>query len=165
LVSCRYLNAELLVASLYASRKSCDLVTLSRFYVVFHSPKTNVKLVPQIDVAWRACHAAPAKGSAVSPHSCPLNTKLSPDAELHCCALPVILPSSFFSAHHSCLLPAFIRRTSGHYLQTFRSLILVLPISCSFPSYSYCFRRLPESRVLCFVSYGSYAFLFFGCTV
>jgi len=138
LVSCRYLKSELLlVASLYVSRKSCDLVTLSRFREVILGSRANVSLVPQIDVAWRACHAAPASLSAVSPYSCPSNTKLSPDAELLCCALSNILHSSFFSGLRSCLLPAFIRRTSGHSPQTFRSLILVLPISSSFPSYFY----------------------------
>jgi hypothetical protein len=104
--------------------------------MVFLGPKANVKLVPQIDVAWLACHAAPPSSSTMSPYSCPLNTKLSPDAERPCCALPIILPSSFFSALHSCLLHDFIRRTNGHSRQTFRSVILVLPISCSFPSYS-----------------------------
>jgi len=104
LVPCRYLNAELLVASLYAPRKSCDLVTLSRLYVAFHGPKTNVKLVPQIDVAWCACHAAPPSGNAVSPHACPSNTKLSPDAELHCCALPSHF--TFFIFQRSSLLPS-----------------------------------------------------------
>ena len=94
MVSSRYLKAELLVASLYASRRSYDLVTLSRFYVVFLGPKTNVNLVPQIDVAWRACHATRPSGSTMSPYSCLSNTKLSPDAEILCFALPVILASA-----------------------------------------------------------------------
>lgn len=113
--------------------------------MVFLGPKTNVNLVHQIDVARRACHAAAPSRSTMSPYSSPSNTKLSPDAKLLCFALPLILPSSFFSAPHCCLMLAFIRRASGHSVQTFRSVIRVLPISCSFPSYSYYFALL--SRV------------------
>ena len=131
MVFCWYLNAKLLVATLYASRRSCDLVTLSRFYVVFIGPKTNVNFVTHSTLPGvLLMQLLPT--AALCRHSCPSNTKLSPDAERLCFALPNILPSSFFSALHSCLLLASIRRISGHSLQTLRSVILILPISCSF---------------------------------
>jgi hypothetical protein len=104
----------------------------------------------------------------VSPYSCPSNTKLSPDAELLCCALPNIVPSSFFQ--RSSLLPS-----SCFYQKDKRTLSANFPIPNSCPPHKFPFSfvfllfcssfQCPEayltSRGLCFVSYGFSAFLFF----
>jgi hypothetical protein len=52
------LNAGLLARSQFASGRSCDRPTRSRFSVVFLGPRANVELVPKFHVALHASHAA-----------------------------------------------------------------------------------------------------------
>jgi hypothetical protein len=53
-----YLNARLLARSQYASGRSCDQPTRSKFLVVFLGPTANAELVSEFHVALRASHAA-----------------------------------------------------------------------------------------------------------
>jgi hypothetical protein len=57
-VRVRGLNAGLLVRSQFASGRSCDWPTRSRFSVAFLVPRANAELVPQIHIALYASHAA-----------------------------------------------------------------------------------------------------------
>jgi hypothetical protein len=51
-------NAGLVARSQFASGRSCDRPTLSRFSVVFLGPRANAELVPKFHVALYASHAA-----------------------------------------------------------------------------------------------------------
>jgi hypothetical protein len=51
-------NAGLLARSQFASGRSCDRPSRSRFYVVFLGPRANAELVPKFHVALHASHAA-----------------------------------------------------------------------------------------------------------
>jgi hypothetical protein len=57
-VRARIFNAGLLARSQFASGRSCDQPTQSRFYVVFLGPRSNAELVPKFHVALHASHAA-----------------------------------------------------------------------------------------------------------
>jgi hypothetical protein len=57
-VRARRLNAGLLARSQFASGKSCDQPTRSRFSVVFLGPRTNAELVPKFHDALNASHEA-----------------------------------------------------------------------------------------------------------
>jgi hypothetical protein len=57
-VRVRGFNARLLARSQFASGRSCDRPTRSRFSVVVHGPRTNAELVPKFHVALHASHAA-----------------------------------------------------------------------------------------------------------
>jgi hypothetical protein len=57
-VRARGFGAGLQARSRYASGKSCDQPTRSRFSVVFLGPRANAVLVPKFHVALHACHAA-----------------------------------------------------------------------------------------------------------
>jgi hypothetical protein len=57
-VRVRVFNAGLLARSQFASGRSCDQPTRSRFSVVFLGPRANAELVPKFDVALHAFHAA-----------------------------------------------------------------------------------------------------------
>jgi hypothetical protein len=57
-VRARVFNAGLLARSQFASGRSCDRPTRSRFSVVFLGPRANVELVPKFHVALHAFHAA-----------------------------------------------------------------------------------------------------------
>jgi hypothetical protein len=57
-VRARRFNAGLLARSQFASRRSCDRPTRSRFFVVFLRPRANAELVPKFHVALYASHAA-----------------------------------------------------------------------------------------------------------
>jgi hypothetical protein len=57
-VTARILNAGLLASSQFASRRSCDRPTRSRFSVIFVGNRANAELVPKFHVALRASHAA-----------------------------------------------------------------------------------------------------------
>jgi hypothetical protein len=54
----RIFNAELLARSQFASGRSCDRPTRSRFSVAFLGPRANAELVPKFHVALHASHAA-----------------------------------------------------------------------------------------------------------
>jgi hypothetical protein len=58
-VRARGFNARLLARSQFASGRSCDRSTRSRFSVVFLCPRVNAGLVPKFHVALNASHAAP----------------------------------------------------------------------------------------------------------
>jgi hypothetical protein len=47
-----------LTRSQFASGRSCDLPTRSRFFVVFLGPRANAELVPKFHVTLQASHAA-----------------------------------------------------------------------------------------------------------
>jgi hypothetical protein len=49
-------NAGLLARSQFASRRSCDRPTRSRFSVVFLCPRANAELVPKFHVTLLASH-------------------------------------------------------------------------------------------------------------
>jgi hypothetical protein len=57
-VRVRGFNAGLLARSQFASWRSCDRPTRSRFSVVFLGPRANAELVPKFHVALHAFHAA-----------------------------------------------------------------------------------------------------------
>jgi hypothetical protein len=57
-VRTRVLNTGLLARSHFASGRSCDRPTRSRFSVVFLGPRANAELVPTFHVALHASHAA-----------------------------------------------------------------------------------------------------------
>jgi hypothetical protein len=57
-VRVRGCNAGLLARSQFASGRSCDLPTQSRFSVVFLGPRANAELVPRFHVALHASHAS-----------------------------------------------------------------------------------------------------------
>jgi hypothetical protein len=57
-VRARVLNAGLLARSQFASGRSCDRPTRSRFSVGFFGPRANAELVPKFHVAFYASHAA-----------------------------------------------------------------------------------------------------------
>jgi hypothetical protein len=57
-VRARIFNAGLLARSQFASWRSCNRPTLSRFSLVFLGPRANAKLVPKFHVALHASHAA-----------------------------------------------------------------------------------------------------------
>jgi hypothetical protein len=57
-VRARVFNAGLLARSQFASGKSCDRPTRSRFSVVFLGPRANAELVHKFHVALHASHAA-----------------------------------------------------------------------------------------------------------
>jgi hypothetical protein len=57
-VRVRGFNAGLLARSQFASRRTCDQPTRSRFSVVFLGLRANAELVPKFHVALHACHAA-----------------------------------------------------------------------------------------------------------
>jgi hypothetical protein len=57
-VRTRVFNAGLLARSQFASGRSCDRPTRSRFSVVFHGPRANAETVPKFHVALHASHAA-----------------------------------------------------------------------------------------------------------
>jgi hypothetical protein len=57
-IRARGINAGLLARSHFASGRSCDRPTRSRFYVVFFGSRANAELVPKFHVALHASHAA-----------------------------------------------------------------------------------------------------------
>jgi hypothetical protein len=57
-VRVRVFSAGLLARSQFASGRSCDRPTRSRFSVVFLGPTANAELVPLFQVALHASHAA-----------------------------------------------------------------------------------------------------------
>jgi hypothetical protein len=57
-VGAHVFNAGLLARSKFASERSCDQPTQSRFSVVFLGPRENVEFVPKFHVALHASHAA-----------------------------------------------------------------------------------------------------------
>jgi hypothetical protein len=58
-VRARVYKAGLLARSRFASGRSCDLPTRSRFSVVFLGSRANAELLPKFHVALHASHAAP----------------------------------------------------------------------------------------------------------
>jgi hypothetical protein len=67
-VRVRRFNARLLARSQFASERSCDRPTRSRFSMVFLGPRENVELVPKFHVALHASHAAlPMVALEISP--------------------------------------------------------------------------------------------------
>jgi hypothetical protein len=69
-VSARVFNAGLLARSQFASLKSCDRPTQSRFSVVFLGPRANSELVSNFHVALLASHAAlPMVTLQISPYT------------------------------------------------------------------------------------------------
>jgi hypothetical protein len=73
----RVFYAGLLAKSQFASGRSCDRPTRSRFSLVFFGPRANAEMVPKFHVALHALHAALPK---VTPKVSPLCTP--PDVEL-----------------------------------------------------------------------------------
>jgi hypothetical protein len=57
-VRARGFGAGLLARSRFASGRSCDRPTRSRFFVVFRGSRANAELVPKLYVALHATHAA-----------------------------------------------------------------------------------------------------------
>jgi hypothetical protein len=57
-VRTRVFNARLLARSQFASGRSCDRPTRSRFSVVFLGPRANAELLPRLHVALHVSHAA-----------------------------------------------------------------------------------------------------------
>jgi hypothetical protein len=57
-VRARVLNDGLLARSQFASGRSCDRPTRSRFSVVFLGPRANAELLPKFHVALHASNAA-----------------------------------------------------------------------------------------------------------
>jgi hypothetical protein len=55
----RVFNAGLLARSQFATLRSCDRPSRSRFPVVFLGPRANAELVPEFHVALHASHSAP----------------------------------------------------------------------------------------------------------
>jgi hypothetical protein len=69
-VRARIFKAGLLARSQFASRRSCDQRTRSRFSVVFLGPRANAELVPKFHVALNALHAAlPMVTLNISPYT------------------------------------------------------------------------------------------------
>jgi hypothetical protein len=69
-VSARGFNAGLLLRSQFASGRSCDRTTRSRFSAVFLAPRANAKFVPKFHVALHASHAAlPMVTVKISPYN------------------------------------------------------------------------------------------------
>jgi hypothetical protein len=61
-------NAGLLARSQFASGRSCDRPTQSRFSVVLLGPRANAELVPKFHIALHASHAAlPMATLKISP--------------------------------------------------------------------------------------------------
>jgi hypothetical protein len=58
IVRARVFNAGLLARSQFASGRSCDRPTRSRFSVVFLSSRANAELVPKLHVALHIFHAS-----------------------------------------------------------------------------------------------------------
>jgi hypothetical protein len=114
----RVFNAGLLARSQFASGRSCDRPTRSRFSVVFLEPRANAELVPKFHVALHASHAAlPIVPSKFRPNIAPnfssnLTTKQ---------------PSQ---RHKKKVHLTHTRRTSGHCLGTFQTEII---FSCPSP--------------------------------
>jgi hypothetical protein len=68
-VTAHEFNAGLLARSQFASGRSCDQPTRSRFSVVFLGPRENAELVPKFQVALHASHAAlPMVTLKISPY-------------------------------------------------------------------------------------------------
>jgi hypothetical protein len=66
----RGFNSGLLSRSQFASGRSCDRSTRSRFSVVFLGPRANAELVPKLHVALYASHAAlPMATLQISPYA------------------------------------------------------------------------------------------------
>jgi hypothetical protein len=59
-VRARVFNARPLARSQFASRRSCDHTTRSRFSMVFLGPRANVELIPKFHIALHASHACSA---------------------------------------------------------------------------------------------------------
>jgi hypothetical protein len=57
-VKAHVFNARLLAGSQFASGRSCDRPTRSRFSVVFLGPRANAELVPKFHIALYASHVA-----------------------------------------------------------------------------------------------------------
>jgi hypothetical protein len=57
-VRARVFNAGLQARSQFASERSCDHPTRSKFSVVFLGPRANAQLLPKFHVALYASHAA-----------------------------------------------------------------------------------------------------------
>jgi hypothetical protein len=57
-IRARVFNAGLLARSQFASGRSCDRPTRSRFSVVVLGPRANAELVPKVHLALHASHAA-----------------------------------------------------------------------------------------------------------
>jgi hypothetical protein len=57
-VRARVFNAGPLTRSQFASGRSCDRPTRSRFSVVFLGPRANAELVPKVHITLHASHAA-----------------------------------------------------------------------------------------------------------
>jgi hypothetical protein len=69
-VRARVFNAGLLARSQFASRRSYDRSTRSRFSMVILGPRANAEFVPKFHVALHASHAAlPMVTSTVSPYT------------------------------------------------------------------------------------------------
>jgi hypothetical protein len=69
-VRARVFTAGLLARSQFASGRSCDRPTRSRFSVVFLGPRANAELVPKFHVAPHASHAAlPMVTLQISPYT------------------------------------------------------------------------------------------------
>jgi hypothetical protein len=63
-------HAGLLARRQFASRKSCNPPTRSRFSVVFLGPRANAELIPKFHVALHASHAAlPIVTLKISPYT------------------------------------------------------------------------------------------------
>jgi hypothetical protein len=68
-VRARVFNAGLLARSQFASGRSCDRPTRSRFFVVFLGPRANAELVAKFHVVLHASHAAlPMVTPKISPY-------------------------------------------------------------------------------------------------
>jgi hypothetical protein len=64
------LNARLLAGSQFASGRSCDRPTRSRFSVVFLGTRANAELIPTFHVALHVSHAAlPMVTLKISPYT------------------------------------------------------------------------------------------------
>jgi hypothetical protein len=69
-IRARGFNTGLLARSQFASGRSCDRPTRSRFSVVFLGPRANAELVPKFHVALHASHAAlPMVTLNISPYT------------------------------------------------------------------------------------------------
>jgi hypothetical protein len=69
-VRARIFNAGLLARSQFASGRSCDQPTRSRFSVVFLGPRANAELVPRFQAALHVSHAAlPMATLKISPYT------------------------------------------------------------------------------------------------
>jgi hypothetical protein len=69
-IRARVFNSGLLASSQFASGRSCDMPTRSRFYVVFLGPRANDESVPKFQVALHTSHAALPKATLnISPYT------------------------------------------------------------------------------------------------